>query len=77
MQLVRDENITPAGRWRRRFRTDGTAFIAAAAQKGADGVDPWHILEPAVLEIRSAIPMGSVSNPTGNRLNRTPAQSFP
>lgn len=48
VQLVRDENITFLLAVGGGSVLDGTKFIAAAAQY-TDGVDPWHILEPAVL----------------------------
>lgn len=67
VQLVRDENITFLLAVGGGSVLDGTKFIAAAAQY-TDGVDPWHILETGGTEIRSAIPMGSVLTPTGNRL---------
>ncbi len=59
VQLVRDEKYyLPAGRWRRPvlthqiYRRSGAVYVTASIR--------GTFWKPAVLEIRSAIPMGSV-----------------
>ncbi|WP_042012284.1 alcohol dehydrogenase [Aeromonas fluvialis] len=49
---------------------DGTKFIAAAAHYDL-AKDPWHILETAGSEVRSAIPLGTVLTlpATGSEMN--------
>ncbi|MGL5775995.1 MAG: alcohol dehydrogenase [Aeromonas veronii] len=49
---------------------DGTKFIAAATHYDL-AKDPWHILETAGSEVRSAIPLGSVLTlpATGSEMN--------